>query len=181
MAAPAPTLVRRTPVPESRQQERRAAPRPASAPAAAPRPAPAPASSPWSVRPADRRPVAAVRLPGRRLAATRDALRDAGFEVHDILRRETGPAPCVLVLELPASGEDAARLLEAGARGPGRVLLVTDRGQVPPAARRAGLDEVVERDCHPLQVAGAALRVSGAPEWLIARWCGSAFEELPAR
>ena len=171
MTAVAPTLVRHDPVPASRLGSQRTPP-PATQGAA---------PSPWSVRPAERKPVAAVRLPGRRFTAAREALRDAGFEVHDILRRETGPAPCVLVLELPASAEVAARLLEAGARGPGRVLLVTDRGQVPPAARRPGLDEVVERDCHPLQVAGAALRVSGAPEPMVARWCEAAFEGLPAR
>jgi hypothetical protein len=40
---------------------------------------------------------------------------------------------------------------------------------------------VVESPCHPLQVAAAALRVSGAPEWRLARWGESVFDALPVR
>jgi len=110
-----------------------------------------------------------------------EGLSDAGFGVLDILAQETGPAPLVLVLELPTDKEATTRLLAAGSRGPGRVLLVDDRARLDGARLRPGLDSVAEFPCHPLQVAAAALRVSGAPEWRLARWSESVFDALPMR
>ena len=136
--------------------------------------------SPWSLQPAESRPVAAVRLPGRDFGDVAEGLHEAGFAVLDILAHETGPTPLVLVLQLPADAEAVRRLL-AASRGTGRVLLVEDRDLVKGARLRAGLDAVVESPCHPLQVAAAALRVSGAPEWRLARWSESVFETLPVR
>lgn len=138
-------------------------------------------TSPWALRPADGRPVAAVRLPGGGLDEIRDGLREAGFSVLDILAQDSGPAPLVLVLELPGDVEGDARILGAGANGPGRVLVSADRARLASAGLRPGLDEVVDAGCHPLQVAAAALRVSGAPEWQLARWSETAFAELPHR
>ena len=150
-------------------------------PAGEARPAvPAP-RSPWSLRPAEARPVAAVRLPGRDFSDLAEGLNDAGFSVLDILAHQTGPAPLVLVLALPPEEEAAARLLAAGSRGPARVLVVDDRERIAGVRLRANLDAVVESPCHPLQVAAAALRVSGAPEWRLARWSESLFDALPAR
>jgi hypothetical protein len=137
--------------------------------------------SPWSLRPAEARPVAAVRLPGRDFSDLAEGLNDAGFSVLDILAHQTGPAPLVLVLALPAEEEAAARLLAAGSRGPARVLVVDDRERIAGVRLRSNLDAVVEAPCHPLQVAAAALRVSGAPEWRLARWSESVFDALPAR
>jgi hypothetical protein len=150
-------------------------------PAGRTRPAvPAP-RSPWSLRPAEARPVAAVRLPGRDFSDLAEGLHDAGFAVLDILSHEKGPAPLVLVLELPDNEEAVARLLTAGARGPARVLVVKDRERLAGVRLRGNLDAVVESPCHPLQVAAAALRVSGAPEWRLARWGESVFDALPIR
>lgn len=137
--------------------------------------------SPWGLRPADGRPVAAVRLPGGGLDEIREGLREAGFSVLDILSQDSGPAPLVLVLELPSDAEGEARLLGAGATGPGRVLVSADRARLAGAGLRPGLDEVVDPGCHPLQVAAAALRVSGAPEWQLARWSEASFADLPGR
>jgi hypothetical protein len=137
--------------------------------------------SPWSLRPAEARPVAAVRLPGRDFSDLAEGLNDAGFSVLDILAHQTGPAPLVLVLALPAEEDAAARLLAAGSRGPARVLVVDDREQVAGVRLRAHVDAVVESPFHPLQVAAAALRVSGAPEWRLARWSESVFDALPVR
>jgi hypothetical protein len=85
------------------------------------------------------------------------------------------------VLELPADEEAAARLLAAGSRGPARVLIINDRERLAGIRLRARTDTVVESPCHPLQVAAAALRVSGAPEWRLARWGESLFDALPIR
>ena len=137
--------------------------------------------SPWSLRPAEARPVAAVRLPGRDFSDLAEGLHDAGFAVLDILAHEKGPAPLVLVLELPDDEDAVARLLTAGARGPARVLVVNDRERLAGVRLRGNLDAVVESPCHPLQVAAAALRVSGAPEWRLARWGESVFDALPVR
>jgi hypothetical protein len=137
--------------------------------------------SPWSLRPAEARPVAAVRLPGRDFSDLAEGLHEAGFAVLDILAHETGPAPLVLVLELPSDDDTVARLLAAGSRGPARVLVVDDRARLAGARLRGNLDAVVESPCHPLQVAAAALRVSGAPEWRLARWSESVFDALPVR
>lgn len=144
-------------------------------------PASAPHRSPWSLRPAEARPVAAVRLPGRDFGDVAEGLHEAGFAVLDILTHETGPTPLVLVLALPADADALRRFLAAGARGPARVLIVDDREVVQGARLRPGLDAVVESPCHPLNVAAAALRVSGAPEWRLARWSESVFETLPSR
>ena len=152
-------------------------PRRVSAPAASQ----FPARSPWSLRPAESRPVAALRLAGRNFSDVAEGLAEAGFSVLDILAHDSGPAPLVLVLELPTDAEGLERVLAAGARGPGRVLIVDDRGQLEGARLRPGLDAVVESPCHPLQVAAAALRVSGAPEWRLARWGESVFDALPVR
>lgn len=137
--------------------------------------------SPWSLRSAEARPVAAVRLPGRDFSDLAEGLNEAGFSVLDILAHETGPAPLVLVLELPPDEEAVARLLAAGSRGPARVLVVDDRERIAGVRLRGNLDAVVESPCHPLQVAAAALRVSGAPEWRLARWSESVFDALPVR
>jgi hypothetical protein len=137
--------------------------------------------SPWSLRPAEARPVAAVRLPGRDFSDLAEGLHDAGFAVLDILAHEKGPAPLVLVLELPDDEDTVARLLTAGARGPARVLVIKDRERLAGVRLRGNLDAVVESPCHPLQVAAAALRVSGAPEWRLARWSESVFDALPVR
>ena len=137
--------------------------------------------SPWSLRPAEARPVAAVRLPGRDFSDLAEGLHEAGFAVLDILAHEKGPAPLVLVLELPDDEDAVARLLAAGGRGPARVLMVKDRERLAGVRLRGNLDAVVESPCHPLQVAAAALRVSGAPEWRLARWGESVFDALPAR
>ena len=137
--------------------------------------------SPWSLRPAEARPVAAVRLPGRDFSDLAEGLHDAGFAVLDILAHQKGPAPLVLVLELPPDEDAVARLLAAGSRGPARVLVVDDRERLAGVRLRGNLDAVVESPCHPLQVAAAALRVSGAPEWRLARWSESVFDALPAR
>ena len=150
-------------------------------PATRTRPAEPSPRSPWSLRPAEARPFAAVRLPGRDFSDLAEGLHDAGFAVLDILAHETGPAPLVLVLELPADEEAAARLLAAGSRGPARVLVINDRERLAGVRLRAGADAVVESPCHPLQVAAAALRVSGAPEWRLARWSESVFDALPIR
>jgi hypothetical protein len=149
-------------------------------PASEARPVPA-QRSPWSLRPAEARPVAAVRLPGRDFSDLAEGLHDAGFAVLDILAHEKGPAPLVLVLELPDDEEAVLRLLTAGARGPARVLVTNDRERLAGVRLRGNLDTVVESPCHPLQVAAAALRVSGAPEWRFARWSESVFDALPAR
>ena len=143
-------------------------------------PSASPRRSPWSLRPAESRPVAAVRLPGRDFGDVAEGLHEAGFAVLDILTHESGPTPLVLVLQLPADAEAVHRLL-AASRGPGRVLLVDDRDVLKGARLRAGLDAIVESPCHPLQVAAAALRVSGAPEWRLARWSESVFATLPVR
>ena len=137
--------------------------------------------SPWSLRPAEARPVAAVRLPGRDFSDLAEGLNDAGFSVLDILAQQKGPAPLVLVLELPPDEDAVARLLAAGSRGPARVLVVDDRERLAGVRLRGNLDAVVESPCHPLQVAAAALRVSGAPDWRLARWSESIFDALPAR
>ena len=137
--------------------------------------------SPWSLRPAEARPVAAVRLPGRDFSDLAEGLNDAGFSVLDILAHETGPAPLVLVLELPQDEDAVARLLAAGSRGPARVLVVDDRARIAGVRLRGNLDAVVESPCHPLQVAAAALRVSGAPKWRLARWSESVFDALTVR
>jgi len=137
--------------------------------------------SPWALRPAEARPVAAVRLPGRDFSDLAEGLQEAGFAVLDILAHEKGPAPLVLVLELPDDEDAVARLLTAGARGPARVLVVNDRERLAGTRLRGNLDAVVESPCHPLQVAAAALRVSGAPEWRLARWGESVFDALPPR
>jgi hypothetical protein len=139
------------------------------------------AGSAWALRPAESQPVAAVRLPRRSFSDVRDGLRDAGFAVLDILAQETGPAPLVLVLALPPEREPADRLLAAGAGGPARVLIVEDREQLAGARLRPGVDEVVEDPCHPLQVAAAALRVSGAPEHQLGHWSESVFARVSAR
>jgi hypothetical protein len=125
--------------------------------------------------------VAAVRLPRRIFSDVRDGLREAGFAVLDILAQETGPAPLVLVLALPAEREPATRLLAAGASGPARVLIVEDREQLAGARLRPGIDEVVEDPCHPLQVAAAALRVSGAPERQLGHWSETVFAGVSSR
>ena len=150
-------------------------------PASGARPAVPAQRSPWSLRPAEARPVAAVRLPGRDFSDLAEGLHEAGFAVLDILAHEKGPAPLVLVLELPDDEEAVARLLAAGARGPARVLVVKDRERLAGVRLRGNLDAVVESPCHPLQVAAAALRVSGAPEWRLARWGESVFDALPVR
>ena len=150
-------------------------------PAGGARPAVPAQRSPWSLRPAEARPVAAVRLPGRDFSDLAEGLHEAGFAVLDILAYEKGPAPLVLVLELPDDEEAVARLLAAGARGPARVLVVKDRERLAGVRLRGNLDAVVESPCHPLQVAAAALRVSGAPEWRLARWGESVFDALPVR
>jgi hypothetical protein len=140
-----------------------------------------PAGSPWSLRPAESQPVAAVRVVGSAFSDVRDGLREAGFAVLDILSRETGPAPLVLVLEVPQNDELAERLLAAGANGPARVLIVEDRDQLSGARLRAGVDEVLEGPFHPLQVAASALRVSGAPEWQLAHWSEAVFAGVSSR
>jgi hypothetical protein len=155
-----------------------------ASPASPARPArtPLPAQrSPWSLRPAEARPVAAVRLPERDFSDLAEGLNEAGFSVLDILAHETGPAPLVLVLALPDDDEAVGRLLAAGSRGPARVLIVADRERLAGIRLRGNLDAVVESPCHPLQVAAAALRVSGAPEWRLARWSESVFDALPHR
>jgi hypothetical protein len=139
------------------------------------------ARSPWALRPAESRPVAAVRLAGPDLTDVAEGLHHAGFGVFDILAGGSGPAPLVLVLQLPAEDEALQRVVTAGARGPGRVLLVEDRARLDGVRLRPDLDAVVDWPCHPLQVATAALRVSGAPEWRLARWSESVFESLPPR
>ena len=143
--------------------------------------APSRPTSPWALRPAESRPVAAVRLPGPDFADVAEGLHEAGFGVFDILSGGSGPAPLVLVLQLPPDPEALQRVLVAGERGPGRVLLVDDRARLGGARLRGGVDAVVEWPCHPLQVATAALRVSGAPEWRLARWGESVFESLQVR
>ena len=148
---------------------------------AAPSAPPASRRSPWSLRPAEARPVAALRLPGRDYCDMAEGLHEAGFAVLDILAHSSGPAPLVLVLQLPADEEAVARLLAASSGGPGRVLIVEDRVRLAGNRLRAGVDAVVESPCHPLQVAAAALRVSGAPDWRLARWSETVFEALPAR
>jgi hypothetical protein len=150
-------------------------------PAVGARPAVSAQRSPWSLRPAEARPVAAVRLPGRDFSDLAEGLQEAGFAVLDILAHEKGPAPLVLVLELPDDEDTVTRLLTAGARGPARVLVVKDRERLAGVRLRGNLDAVVESPCHPLQVAATALRVSGAPEWRLARWGESVFDALPAR
>ncbi len=127
------------------------------------------------------RPVAAVRLPRSIISDARQALRDAGFGVLDILTAEVGPTPSVLVLGLPDDHDAADRLLAAGRTGPGRVLLVGDRARLAGAALRPGQDEIVDLPCHPLQVAAAALRVSGAAAGELSSWAESVFAALPAR
>ena len=139
------------------------------------------ARSPWALRPAESRPVAAVRLAGPDFTDVAEGLRLAGFAAFDILSGGSGPAPLVLVLSLPTDEEALHRVLAAGARGPGRVLLLDDRARIDGVRLRADADAVVDWPCHPLQVATAALRVSGAPEWRLARWCESVFEALPSR
>jgi hypothetical protein len=125
--------------------------------------------------------VAAVRVVGSAFSDVRDGLREAGFAVLDILSRETGPAPLVLVLQVPQDAELAQRLLAAGGNGPARVLIVEDREQLAGARLRAGVDEVLDGACHPLQVAASALRVSGAPEWQLAHWSEAVFAGVPSR
>jgi hypothetical protein len=142
---------------------------------------PATGHSAWGIRPAEAQPVAAVRVPPGDLADLRDALAAAGFGVLDILAQDVGPAPTVLVLDLPDDADTAARLLAASATGPGRVLVTADPSRLAGVRLRAGLDEVVEAPCHPLQVTAAALRVSGTAEYQLARWSESVFRDLPAR
>jgi hypothetical protein len=129
--------------------------------------------------PATAVPVAAVRLPGRRFDEVRSALRAAGFGVLDILAQDVGPVPSVLVLEVPQDEEALARLMAVARPGVGRVLITRDRGGLPPHTLRPGLDEVIDAPPHPLQVAAAALRVSGTSEYRLARWSEAAFEDVP--
>lgn len=125
-------------------------------------------------------PVAAVRLPGSGFDEACAALRSAGFGVLDILAQDVGPVPSVLVFELPDDDEALARLLAVARPAVGRVLITRDRNRLAGHTLRPGADEVVDAPVHPLQVAAAALRVSGTPEHRLARWSEAAFADLPA-
>ena len=144
--------------------------------------APAPSREPSRGAPAGTpsapEPVAAVRLPGRRFDDVRAALRDAGFAVLDIFTQDVGPVPNVLVLELPQDDEALTRLLAVARPGVGRVLITRERQQLAAQTLRPGCDEVLDAPAHPLQVAAAALRVSGTSEYRLALWSESAFEDV---
>ena len=128
----------------------------------------------------DHRPLAALRLSGGDLHAVADGLREAGFDVLDIRAHHVGPAPALLVLELPPEESARRRLLDAGADGPSRILVGPrlDDGEL--ARLRPGRDLLVRPPFHPLQVAAAALRLAAAPSRQLEDFAGRAFADLPA-
>lgn len=130
--------------------------------------------------PAAHRPVAAVRLSGADLTAVAAGLRDAGFAVLDIAQHAVGPAPRVLVLELPPEESARRRLLEASAGGPGRILVGPRLEPDEAEGLRPGRDVLVRPPFHPLHVAAAALRIADASSDDLAAFADRAFADLTA-
>ncbi len=127
---------------------------------------------------AEHRPLAALRLSGGDLHAIADGLRDAGFDVLDIRAHHLGPAPAVLVLELPPEESARRRLLDAGAHGPCRILVGPRLDDGESGGLRPGRDLLVRPPFHPLQVAAAALRLAAAPPRQLEDFAGRAFADL---
>lgn len=155
-----------------------------AAPTHIPEPRPVSAAERLRARPVEPRteaprPLAALRLSGADLHAVADGLRDAGFDVLDIRAHPVGPAPTVLVLELPPEESVRRRLLEASADGPGRILVGPRLDEVEAKGLRPGLDLFVQPPFHPLQVAAAALRTAAASPHDVGAFAGRAFADLP--
>lgn len=148
-----------------------------------PDPRPASAAERLRARPVEprtdaARPLAALRLSGADLHAVADGLREAGFDVLDIRAHPVGPAPTVLVLELPPEEPARRRLLEASADGPSRILVGPRLDEVEAKGLRPGRDLFVQPPFHPLQVAAAALRAAEASPHELGAFAGRAFADL---
>lgn len=151
----------------------------APAPSYLPEPRPASAAERLRARPESPRPLAALRLSGGDLHAVAQGLSEAGFDVLDIRAHPVGPAPTVLVLELPPEESARRRLLEASAQGPSRILVGPRLDGDEAAGLRPGRDLLVQPPFHPLQVAAAALRAADASAHELAAFAGRAFADLP--
>jgi hypothetical protein len=123
-------------------------------------------------------PVAAVRLSGPDLRAVGRALAAAGFAVVDVRAHRVGPAPRVVVLELPADELLRRRLLTAGADGPSRILIAPQLTPGELELVRSRRDIVVHPPFHALRVVTEALRLAKVRDGDLAGLAVAAFEDL---
>ncbi|MDQ1664155.1 MAG: hypothetical protein QOH75_186 [Actinomycetota bacterium] len=127
-------------------------------------------------RPAAEAPIAAVRLSGATWPGVVAGLHQAGLGVLDINAHQVGPRPHLIVLELPDDDEAARRLVTANGHGAGRLFVTRDPERFALTELLSSRDELALVPCHPLQIAVAALRVSGSPEHVLLEWSRRVFD-----